>query len=36
MWMADLGNGKYKNPILDMAVLNAEVKNQARKYIGLI
>lgn len=27
---------KYKNPILDMAVLNAEVKNQARKYIGLI
>lgn len=27
---------KYKNPIIDFAVLNAEVKNQARKYIGLI
>ena len=26
---------KYKNPVLDMAVLNADVKNQARKYIGL-
>ena len=27
---------KYKNPIIDFKVLNAEVKNQARKYIGLI
>lgn len=27
---------KYRNPKIDFTVLNAEVKNQARRYIGLI
>ena len=27
---------KYRNPKIDFAVLNTEVKDQARKYIGLI
>lgn len=27
---------KYRNPIIDFAVLKAECQNQARKYIGLI